>query len=93
MFGIFSKKNNNECPIDNGMRLWMENSFLWLATQFGHDNIATKPMLHPTPEHFPIIYNGSEESMIKTAEIVAQQMEIDFNEINQATYEQNIQEI
>ena len=92
MFGLFSKKNNNECPIDSEMRLWMENSFLWLATQFGHDNIAAKPMLLPTPEHFPIRYDGSKESLTKTAEIVARQMEIDINEINLDTYEQNIQE-
>ena len=70
----------------------MENSFLWLATQFGHDNIATKPMLHPTPQHFPIRYDGSTESLTKTAEIVAHQMEIDINEINLDIYHQNIQE-
>ncbi|MBL7737943.1 MAG: hypothetical protein JNK14_01905 [Chitinophagaceae bacterium] len=92
MFGLFSKKNSNECPIDPEMRLWMENSFLWLTTQFGHDNVATKPMLHPSPEHFPIRYDGSIESLTKTAEIVARQMEIDINEIKLDTYEQNIQE-
>jgi hypothetical protein len=93
MFGLFNKNKTNECPIDNEMRLWMENSFLWLATQFGHDNIATKPMLHPTPEHFPITYDGSKESMLKTAEIIARQMEIDFTEVNLDIFEQNIQEI
>lgn len=92
MFGLFSKKENPDCPIDPAMRLWMENSFLWLATQFGHDNIATKPMLLPTPQHFPITYNGSQESLLKTAEIVAKQMEIDINEIKIDTYDQNIQE-
>jgi hypothetical protein len=70
----------------------MENAFLWLATQFGHDNIATKPTLCPTPEHFPIRYDGSKDSLIKTAEIIARQMEIEINEINLDTYEQNIQE-
>lgn len=70
----------------------MENAFLWLATQFGHDNIRTKPILYPTQEHFPIRYEGSMESLIQTAEIVAKQMEIDFSEINLDIYEQNIQE-
>jgi len=92
MFRLFSKKNNNDCPIDTKMRLWMENAFLWLATQFGHDNVLTKPMLLPTSEHFPIVYDGSKVSLSKTAEIIAQQMEIDINEINLDTYEQNIQE-
>lgn len=92
MFKLFSKKDNNECPIDPEMRLWMENAFLWLATQFGQDNIADKSMLFPTPENFPIRYDGSMESLIKTGEIVALQMEIDFKEINLVIYEQNVQE-
>ena len=92
MFGLFSKKQNNECPIDTEMRLWMENAFLWLAGQFGQDNIATKQMLLPTPECFPIRYDGSKQSLLKTAEIVAGQMEINIKEISLDIYEQNIQE-
>jgi len=92
MFGLFSKKQNNKCPIDPEMRLWMENAFLWLAGQFGQDKIAAKPMLLPTPEHFSIKYDGSKESLTKTAEIVASQMEIDINEVSLDIYEQNIQE-
>lgn len=92
MFGLFSKKQNNECPIDQEMRLWMENAFLWLAGQFGQDNIAAKSILLPTPEHFPIKYDSSTESLTKTAEIVARQMEIDITEVNLNIYEQGIQE-
>lgn len=92
MFGLFSKKPNNKCPIDPEIRLWMEQAFLWLAGQFGEDNIAEKPMLLPIPEHFPIRYDGSKKSLIKTVEIVARQMEININELNLDIYEQNIQE-
>lgn len=74
------------------MRLWMENAFLWLAFQFGQENIASKPMLFPTPAHFPIQYDGSKNSMIKTSEIIAKQMEIDIKEVTLEIYEQNIQE-
>ena len=91
--GLFSKKQKNECPIDPGMRLWMENGFLWLATQFGLDNIRAKPMLYPTPEHFPIRYDGSKESLLKTAEIIAKQMDINIEEVNFDIYEQSIQEL
>jgi hypothetical protein len=92
MLGLFSKNNSNECPIDLQTRLWVENSFLWLAGQFGQDNIATKPIVLPTPDYFPVQYNGSKDSLISTAAIVARQMEIDINEVNLDTYEQNIQE-
>jgi hypothetical protein len=92
MFGLFSKKGNNECPINTETRLWMENAFLWLAGQFGQKNIATKQMLYPTTEQFPIRYDGSKNSLFKTAEIIADQMEINFSEIYIDIYEQNIQE-
>ncbi len=92
MFGLFSKKQNPECPIDSDMRLWMENAFLWSVAEFGEENITTKTMLHPTPEHFPVQYDGSKESLTKTAQIVAHQMEINIDEIKLDIYEQNIQE-
>ena len=90
MFGLFSNKNNSVCPLDEEMRLWMENAFLWLATQFGQDAILSKQVLMPTPEDFPIRYDGSQTSLIKTAEIVATQMEINLDEVNLQTYDENI---
>ena len=92
MFNLFSKNRHPECPIPQDMRLWLENSFLWLATQFGHDNIRDKSTIIPNQEFFPINYDGSEISLLRTAEIVARQMEIDIAEINLKTYKDNIQE-
>ncbi|MGZ8559704.1 MAG: hypothetical protein ACXWWC_15280, partial [Chitinophagaceae bacterium] len=92
MFGLFSKKQNNECPVDREIRLWMENAFLWLAGEFGKNNIAAKPVLFPAPGHFPIQYDGSKRSLVQTAEIIASQMEINLNEVNLDIYDQNIQE-
>ena len=66
---------------------------MWLATLFGHDNILTKPTLLPIPEHFPFRYDGSRDSLIKSAAIVAGQMDLDINEINIYVYDQGIQEI
>lgn len=71
----------------------MENAFLWFATQFGHENIASKLILLPSPVHFPIKYDGSQDSLRKTAEIVATQMEIKIQDINLKTYKENIHEI
>ena len=90
MFGLFSNKNDNVCPLDQEMRLWMENSFLWLATQFGQDTILSKKVLEPTPQDFPFRYDGSQTSLIKTAEIVAAQMDVNLEEVNLQTYDENI---
>ncbi|HZH63468.1 MAG TPA: hypothetical protein VEY10_01165 [Flavisolibacter sp.] len=90
MFGLFSNKNNTVCPLDQEMRLWMENSFLWLATQFGQETIVSKTVLEPTAKDFPIRYDGSKDALLKTAEIVAAQMDINFGEVNLQTYDENI---
>lgn len=75
------------------MRLWMENSFLWLATQFGQDTILSKKVLSPTLQDFPIRYEGTQSSLLKTAEIVAAQMDINLDEVNLQTYDENIKAI
>jgi len=92
MFGLFSRNNKNICPIDPDMRLWMESAFLWLATQFGHEYVANKQMLLPTPEYFPVNFDGSQQSLNDTAAIVARQMEIDINEVNLEIFQQGVQE-
>lgn len=90
MFGLFSNKHKNECPIDQEMRLWMEHAFLWLATQFGEETILSKKVLVPTQQDFPIRYDGSQHSLLKTAEIVAAQMDINLAEVNLHTYDENL---
>ena len=92
MFNLFSKNRKPECPISQDMRLWLENSFLWLATQFGHETIRDKSTIIPNQQFFPIRYDGSETSLSKTAEIVARQMEINIADINLKTFKENIQE-
>jgi hypothetical protein len=90
MFG--KKKSNPVCPIDEQTRLWLENSFLWLAGQFGQHNIQTKKILLPTKECFPISYDGSKQSLVQTASIVAAQMELNIAEINLDLFRDSIQE-
>lgn len=92
MFGLFSRDNGDKCPIDLKMRHWMESSFWWLSGQYDRDNIASKPILLPTPDHFPIRYDGSKKTLFQTAEIVAVQMEIDLGEVELDWYDQHVQE-
>lgn len=68
----------------------MENTFLWLADQFGHNNIANWPMLFPTHEEFPISYNGSEDVLHQTAAIVAKQMDIDLLQVRFRVYDREV---
>lgn len=92
MFG-FLKKQSRECPIDTDTRLWMEQAFVWLIQEFKQNHMTSKPVLLPTPEHFPIRYDGSKDSLIQTARIVAHQMDLDLQEINLDVYGESIHEI
>jgi hypothetical protein len=93
MFKLFSKNEGNSCPIDVETRLWMEDAFMWLVNQFGIESIKSKSLLLPRPEDFPIQFDGSIDSMIKTAEILAGQMEISMNDVSLDTYEEGIHEL
>jgi tetratricopeptide (TPR) repeat protein len=58
MFGWFTSK----CPVDAGMKRWIEARTGWLLGQFGKKQILHAPMILPNKEFFPDPYDGSEES-------------------------------
>ena len=66
------------------------DSFITKLVQFGQDTILSKQVLTPTPEDFPIRYDGTQTSLIKTAEIVATQMDVNVDEVTLQTYDENI---
>jgi hypothetical protein len=92
MFGFFINKEP-QCPVSLAERLYLENSFLWLATQFGHEEIRNKMMFFPTVDHFSLKFNGSKESVYKAASIIASRMDIDINEIQLETFKESIHEV
>lgn len=88
MPGIFSK-NEPQCILDENTRVWMEHAFIWLAEQFGPDNIKSKTVVVPNTQFFPIVYNGTKQTLDRTAAIVAKQMDIDIAEVEMHVYYQN----
>lgn len=85
-------ENKNKYPIDIEMLTWMENSFQWLLDQFGREHITGKRVLLPTPEDFPIKYDGTKVPLIRTAELLASQMDIDINDVTVNVYEDHMRE-
>ena len=81
MFGLFRKKEP-ECPLTEETRLWLEYAFIWLVKQFGENRVKSKEVILPNTNFFPFKYDGSSESLYKTAEIVARQMDINLEDIN-----------
>jgi len=68
-------------------RKYFEHNLLWLEHQFPEPSIQNRKLLVPTPEDFPIQYDGSEQSAIDTLAIVATQMQIDPHSIQLDVFE------
>lgn len=75
MFGLFkSQPVAPELPEEK--RLYFDNQFHWLLENFGESPLEQE-QLTPTPEHFPLIFDGSEKPVEQLKEILCRQMEID----------------
>lgn len=92
MFGFFKNKKP-QCPIPEDIRIWMEDAFIWLIKQFGEQKIIELKLLLPTDTDFPIHFNGTEEVAYKLLPIVAQQMDVDTNDIELNFYNEQLLEI
>ena len=93
MFGFSKIKRPDTCPIPEDNRLWLERSFLQLLDFFGVENTKRRPVLTPHYSDFPVRYNGEEASANQTLEIIARQMEINFEQIHLDFYDDPVNEI
>ena len=81
MFGSSKIKRPDTCPIGEENRLWLEKSFMILLDLFGEEDTRKRKVLIPHHTHFPLKYNGSEQTAFDTLKIIAGQMEISYDEI------------
>jgi hypothetical protein len=93
MFAFFKKKKNN-CPVSEDVRLWLENSLIWLIQQFGENKIRSVKTLLPLQKDFPAItFNGSEQMAHDLLSVVAKQMDTDPEKIKLDFYNEQLLEI
>ncbi len=92
MFGLF-KNNEEELPIDEETRFWLDSCFIWLKEAFGEENIKKRKILTPHYKDFPVKYNSSHQSVLETLKIVAIQMEINPDEIHLDIYSEGKTEL
>lgn len=91
--GLFSKifkSSDPKCPIDEDIRVWMENSFLWMMTQFGQQTIINNKTLIPASSDFPFALTGKEQDAFNILKVICQQMDIDPDNINLSFYTDHI---
>ena len=69
--------------------LAIEGHWNWLLNNMGAELIQSKPVLVPNEGAFPIRYDGTKDSAIKTLEILARQMDIDPSELHLKLYSES----
>jgi hypothetical protein len=83
----------NDCPVDEPARIWLEKSFQTLLNIFGKESTKKRNVLTPERIHFPVQYDGSEQSAIETLSIVANQMEVPIEKISLDFYDDHLRQI
>lgn len=83
----------DDAPIEESNRIWIENSFKFLLNTFGIEDTKRRKVLTPHYSDFPIRYDGSEKSAFETLKLIANQMEVPFENINLDFYDDKIQQI
>ena len=92
MFGLFGKPKPT-CGVDEFTREIIEQNFKWLTHTFGGDHLKSVKVLTPEYKDFPIRYDGSSKAAAQTLAIVANQMQLNPEEIELTIYEEGAQEI
>ena len=77
MFGI----TNAKLPVTSEQQLWVDRSFIRLAALVGSNRLLQATVVLPTPEHFPDVYDGSENALRRMFDRVATQMQVDPAEV------------
>ncbi|HVA98626.1 MAG TPA: hypothetical protein VNG53_06995 [Bacteroidia bacterium] len=93
MFGLFGNNKEEELPVNDEARQWIERATLWLINSFGEDSIKKRKILTPHHSNFPIKYNGEHQTAIDTMKIIAEQMEINPNDIQLDIYTEGQTEV
>ena len=73
MFGwLFAAK----CPVNLDRKAWLERGLNWLGGQFGARRMLARPLVLPTPEFFPDLFDGSSRAAEAVFDRVCRYMEV-----------------
>lgn len=85
MFGWLRSKP--VCPIDPGLRDWIDRRWAWLEDQFGLERVCKCPVVLPCPQFFPDPFHGTEEDARRMLDRVCRYMDIDPGTIEMSLYD------
>ena len=78
---MFRPRKYAVCPVDEATRQWIDQCFAWMNQNLREGIITSQRILVPDFSDFPIVYDGSGASAIKTLNVVAPQMELSTDDI------------
>jgi hypothetical protein len=64
------------CPCDPAAKEWVEERLQWLSEEFDDHCFNGRPLVLPTPEFFPDVYDGSKRSVRKLLDRVCDYMDV-----------------
>jgi len=81
-----------DLPVTLEEKEWIEDSLLWLLTEFGAEKFLSHQTILPEQKFFPDSFRGTDECIIKVVKRVCSYMEIDFSgiEVNFLGHEGNL---
>lgn len=89
----FLKSKNKYIPLNPELRKYFEHNLCWMVEVFPDINYKENKVLTPTKNDFPIIWDGSLESINKAKEIICYRMNIEPNEIDIDYFSNGIKKI
>lgn len=90
---LFKVYDKDACPVDEPVRLWMEEAMLYLLDLFGKEHVLSRKILLPIQSHFPARFDYSENYAREALKIVAGQMEVPFEKIKLDFIEEELRRI
>ena len=85
MFGWFQPT----CPVDAVTKRWIEDRLNWLAREFPQNVFTSKPLILPTADFFPDVFDGSYQSLRTMLDRVCNYMGVEPNRVELRTYQAN----
>src|SRR5690606_37390057 len=83
----------NNCPIPEETRIWMEDAFIWQIKKFGEEKILGIKTLLPIKEDFLLQSNNNEHAAYEVLSIVAKQMDVNPDVIKMDFYTEELLEL
>jgi hypothetical protein len=77
MFGLFVPS----CPVDLGMKTWIERRMLWFVGRFGAERLRSAQVVTPTTEFLPDAYTPTKTGVRACLDRMCGYMEIKHSEV------------